>query len=75
MTSHLIPTALPLADVVVGQGVLGVLILIADIAAVVSVVTGQGSSTHKVFWTLMIILLPILGLILYLLFGRSALDA
>ena len=75
MTSQLISTALPLADVVVGQGVLGVIILVADIVALVSVLTGHGSLTHKVLWTLLILFLPILGLILYLLFGRSPADA
>lgn len=75
MTSQLLSAALPLADVVVGQGVLGVIILVADVVAVVSVLTGQGSVTHKLLWTVLILLLPIVGLILYLLFGRSPLDA
>ena len=60
MTSQLL-TALPLADVVVGQGVLGVIILVADVVAVVSVLTGHGTLTHKVLWTALILLLPILG--------------
>lgn len=54
---------------------LGLIILIVDIWAIVSVLTGRGSAGHKILWTLLILLLPVLGLLLYLVFGRSSADA
>lgn len=54
---------------------LGTLIFVLDVVAIVSLLTGYGSTTHKVFWILMILLLPFLGMILYYLFGRSPVDA
>lgn len=54
-------------------GIGGLIILVLDIWAIVSVV-GSGSSTgSKVFWILLILLLPLLGFIIWLLAGpRSA---
>jgi fatty acid desaturase len=53
---------------------LGILIFVLDVWAIISVLTGYGSTAHKVIWILLIILLPVLGLILYLLFGRNVAD-
>lgn len=54
---------------------ISVLILILDVLVIVSIVRGSGSTTHKVLWTLVIILLPALGLVLYFLLGRGPQDA
>ena len=64
-----------LADVFEVGGLLGLLVLILDIIAIASVLMGRGSLMHKLIWTLVIIFLPVLGLILYFLFGRGAQDA
>ena len=64
-----------LADVFEVGGLLGLLVLILDIFAIASVLMGRGSVMHKLIWTLVIIFLPVLGLILYFLFGRGAQDA
>ena len=53
----------------------GILILVLDIVAIVSVLMGRGSVGHKVLWTLLILILPLLGMILYFLIGRSPQDA
>lgn len=53
----------------------GLLILILDIWAIVSVLGGYGSVGHKLLWTLLILFLPVIGVILYLLLGRSPVDA
>lgn len=56
-------------------GIIGLLILILDIIAIVSVLTGGGSVGHKLLWILLILLLPVIGMILYFLIGRSPADA
>lgn len=63
-----------LADIETG-GILGLLVLILDIFAVASVLIGRGSVMHKLIWTLLILFLPVLGMILYFIFGRNATDA
>jgi hypothetical protein len=50
-------------------GIFGLLILIADIWAIVSVVQSGASTGNKVLWIVLILLLPVLGLILWLLLG------
>lgn len=54
---------------------LGLLILILDIVAIASVVMGSGSIGHKLLWILLILLLPVVGMILYFIFGRSTASA
>jgi hypothetical protein len=54
---------------------IGVLILILDIVAIVSVVAGRGSLGRKLLWTLLILVLPVIGMLLYFLIGRSSADA
>lgn len=56
-------------------GFIGVLVLVLDIVALFSVLTGHGTVGHKVLWTLLILLLPLLGMILYFLLGRGRADA
>lgn len=52
----------------------GLVILVLDILVIISVLTGSGSVNHKVLWTVLILLLPVIGLLLYLLIGRSSVD-
>lgn len=54
---------------------IGLLVLILDILSITSVLFGQGSLGHKLSWALVIFILPVVGLILYLLLGRNAADA
>jgi hypothetical protein len=58
-----------------GSTLLAVLVIILDIVAIVSVVNGHSSNERKVLWTVVILLLPLIGMVLYFLFGRSAADA
>ncbi|MFT6624398.1 MAG: hypothetical protein ACJAZI_000460 [Cycloclasticus sp.] len=51
------------------SGLLGLIILIFDIWAIVKTIDGGGTTESKVLWILLILLLPVLGLILWLLFG------
>lgn len=57
------------------NSLLGLVILVLDIVAIVSVLTGYGSLGHKLLWTLLILCLPVLGMVLYYLIGRSSADA
>jgi hypothetical protein len=50
-------------------GLLGILILAADIWAIINVVQSTASTGTKILWVLLILLLPILGLIIWLVMG------
>jgi succinate dehydrogenase/fumarate reductase cytochrome b subunit len=50
-------------------GVGGLLILILDVWALISIVGSSASTGRKVIWVILVLLLPILGFILWLLFG------
>ncbi len=54
---------------------MGVLVLLLDIFAIVSVLGGGSSGERKALWTLVILVLPFLGMILYFAFGRDRQDA
>jgi hypothetical protein len=50
-------------------GIFGLLVLIADIWAIVRVVQSAASTGAKVFWIVLILLLPVLGLIIWFVMG------
>lgn len=54
---------------------IAILLLVLDIVAIVSVLAGQAGIGHKILWTLVILIFPVIGMILYYLLGRSARDA
>lgn len=58
-----------------GTTLFALLVVILDIVAIVSVVNGHSSSERKVLWTVVILLLPVIGMVLYFLLGRSTADA
>lgn len=47
----------------------GLLVLVADIYAIVNVVQSAASTGAKVLWILLIVLLPVLGVILWFFLG------
>lgn len=51
------------------SGLWGLLILALDIWAIVSVVNSSASTGAKVGWSLLILVLPVLGLIIWLIAG------
>jgi len=53
----------------------GLVILLLDIFAIVSVLLGSSDAMRKAFWIVIILLLPVVGMVLYFLIGRSAADA
>lgn len=53
----------------------GVVILLLDIFAIVSVLLGSSGAMRKVIWIVVILVLPVIGMVLYFLIGRSSADA
>lgn len=50
-------------------GLGGLIILILDVYAIVKIIGSKASTGAKVGWTVAVLLLPILGVILWFLFG------
>ena len=50
-------------------GIFGLLILILDIWAIISIVRSDSTSGKKVLWVLLIVILPVLGLIIWRIMG------
>jgi hypothetical protein len=54
-------------------GFFGLIVLIADVWAIVNVFGSSASTGAKVVWTVLILLLPVIGFIIWLIAGpRSA---
>lgn len=56
-------------------GIFGLLILIADVWAIVNIAQSGASTGHKVLWIVLVLLLPVLGLILWFLLGPRTVNA
>ena len=56
-------------------GIGGFIVLLLDIWAIVSVIGSRASTGAKVLWTLLIIVLPILGFIIWLIAGPRSSKA
>lgn len=52
--------------------IFGLLIAVLDIVALFDVLFSQRPLVEKLLWAIVILMLPLLGLILYLLIGRSS---
>ena len=50
-------------------GIIGLIILIANVWAIVKIIQSSASTGAKVLWIVLILILPILGLILWLIAG------
>ncbi|WP_353471890.1 PLD nuclease N-terminal domain-containing protein [Salipiger sp. H15] len=53
-------------------GIGGFIVLVLDIWAIVSVLGSGASTGSKVLWTLLIIVLPVLGFIIWLIAGPKS---
>ena len=51
------------------QGIFGLLVLIADIWAILNIVQSSNTTGKKLLWILIILLLPLLGVIIWWLAG------
>jgi len=52
-----------------GGGVIGFLVLVADIWAIVSVIQSGASPGGKVLWIVLVLVLPVLGFLIWLFAG------
>lgn len=50
-------------------GVFGLLILIADVWAIINIFSSSASTGSKVLWTVLVLLLPLLGLLIWFFAG------
>lgn len=50
-------------------GLLGLIILIADVWAILKIIQSGASTGAKVLWIVVILVLPLLGLLLWLIMG------
>ena len=51
------------------NGLWGLLVLAADVWAIVNILQSSASTGNKVVWTLVVLILPVLGFLLWLLAG------
>jgi hypothetical protein len=51
------------------NGVWGLLVLVADIWAIVNIIQSSRDTAAKVLWTVLVIVLPVLGFIIWLIAG------
>ena len=51
------------------NGLIGLLILIGDVWAIVNIFQSSASTGKKVLWTVVVLILPLLGLILWFFLG------
>jgi succinate dehydrogenase/fumarate reductase cytochrome b subunit len=54
------------------QGFFGIILLILDLWAIISVINSNNTTGNKVLWCLLVILLPLLGFIVWLIAGPRA---
>lgn len=54
------------------NGIIGLLVLIADIWAIVSTFQSNASTGKKVLWIVLVLVLPVIGFILWLLAGPKS---
>lgn len=53
-------------------GIGGFILLVLDVWAIVSILSSNASTGRKVLWTLLVIVLPLLGFIIWLIAGPRA---
>ncbi|MCK0150060.1 PLD nuclease N-terminal domain-containing protein [Marivita sp. S6314] len=53
-------------------GIIGLIVLIASVYAIYNVLTSGASTGAKVIWTLVILILPVLGFIAWLVAGPKS---
>jgi hypothetical protein len=51
------------------QGLFGLVVLVADVWAIVNVFQSSADTGRKVLWTVLVIVLPVLGFILWYFLG------
>jgi succinate dehydrogenase/fumarate reductase cytochrome b subunit len=57
------------------NGLLGLLVLIADIWAIINIFQSSASNEKKLIWIVAVVLLPVLGLVLWYFLGPRSSKA
>lgn len=57
------------------SGILGLIILIADVWAIINIVQSSASMVEKLVWILLVLMLPILGLVVWYFAGPRGKSA
>ncbi|MFI4915674.1 MAG: PLDc N-terminal domain-containing protein [Phycisphaerales bacterium JB060] len=52
-------------------GILGLIVLILDIIAIISILGAPKSIGWKALWIIVVLLLPVIGMIIYFLIGKN----
>ena len=58
-----------------GYALLGLAVVLLDAIAIIGILLGHGAAAHKLRWTLVVVIFPVVGMIVYFVFGRSPRDA
>lgn len=53
------------------SGLLGLVVLVLDIIAIIDIVKSTRPTGNKVLWTLLVLILPLVGMILYFVIGKK----
>ncbi|EKE45314.1 hypothetical protein OCGS_0404 [Oceaniovalibus guishaninsula JLT2003] len=53
-------------------GFFGIIVLIADVYALYSIITSGASTLAKVLWSILVLVLPVLGFVIWLIAGPRA---
>jgi len=56
------------------ESIVGLLILIADIYAIVKIIQSSAEALKKTIWIVVILLLPVIGLVIWYLMGPGGKD-
>jgi succinate dehydrogenase/fumarate reductase cytochrome b subunit len=51
------------------NGILGLLILVGDVWAIINILQSSASNEKKLLWSIVVLVLPVLGLILWFFLG------
>jgi succinate dehydrogenase/fumarate reductase cytochrome b subunit len=51
------------------NGLLGLLVLVGDVWAIINILQSSASNEKKLLWTVVVVVLPLLGLILWFFLG------
>ncbi|KAK0122519.1 hypothetical protein ONS95_010747 [Cadophora gregata] len=55
-----------------GGGIVGLIVLVLDVIAFIEILKSGRPALNKLLWCLLVFLFPIVGLIIYFFFGRTA---
>ncbi len=56
-------------------GLFGLIVLVADVYALYNIITSGASTVAKILWCLLVLVLPVIGLVIWLLAGPRASNA